>query len=193
MQRGRELSEINTLPEISTARTQLRVLLPEDAELLLAFRQRNRHHLTPWEPTRVADYYTVESARAALTLSLAHVRQGTALHLAAFDDRQRLVGLCNFTNVVRGVFQACHLGYSLDGERQGQGLMTEILEAALAYVFHELHLHRVMANYMPANVRSAAVLQRLGFQREGLARAYLKINGAWEDHILTAKLHPDYN
>ncbi|MGN7512099.1 hypothetical protein [Aeromonas salmonicida] len=36
---------------------------------------------------------------------------------------------------------------------------------------------------------SAALLERLGFEREGYARDYLMINGRWEDHILTALLN----
>ncbi|MFB0585429.1 hypothetical protein [Aeromonas salmonicida] len=39
-------------------------------------------------------------------------------------------------------------------------------------------------------LRSAALLERLGFEREGYARDYLMINGRWEDHILTALLNP---
>ena len=68
--------------------------------------------------------------------------------------------------------------------------MPEILEAALEYVFNTVGSHRVMATYMPSNERSAAVLQKLGFQQEGLAKSYLKIAGRWEDHILTSKINP---
>jgi ribosomal-protein-alanine N-acetyltransferase len=46
-----------------------------------------------------------------------------------------------------------------------------------------------MANYMPANERSGKLLSRLGFEREGLAKRYLYINGRWEDHVLTALLN----
>jgi ribosomal-protein-alanine N-acetyltransferase len=47
-----------------------------------------------------------------------------------------------------------------------------------------------MANYMPSNVRSASLLSRLGFEREGYARAYLFINGKWEDMVLTSLVAP---
>jgi ribosomal-protein-alanine N-acetyltransferase len=100
-----------------------------------------------------------------------------------------LVGECNFSNIVRGPFQACYLGFSVDGEEEGRGLMYAALEASIHHVFHELKLHRIMANYRPENVRSAALLARLGFLKEGVARRYLKINGVWADHILTAKIN----
>ena len=47
-------------------------------------------------------------------------------------------------------------------------------------------MHRIMANYMPHNMRSGNLLAKLGFEREGYARQYLQINGEWRDHVLTA-------
>ena len=44
---------------------------------------------------------------------------------------------------------------------------------------------------MPDNVASIALLERNGFRREGFARAYLKINGAWRDHFLLALLESE--
>jgi ribosomal-protein-alanine N-acetyltransferase len=67
--------------------------------------------------------------------------------------------------------------------------MREILEAAIEFVFSEVGLHRVMAGYIPSNYRSAALLARLGFEREGYARAYMQIAGRWQDHVLTSKIN----
>jgi ribosomal-protein-alanine N-acetyltransferase len=47
-----------------------------------------------------------------------------------------------------------------------------------------------MANHMPSNVKSERLLRTLGFEREGYARAYLKIAGKWEDMVLNALIHP---
>ena len=68
--------------------------------------------------------------------------------------------------------------------------MAQALQAAIAHIFQCVGLHRIMVNYQPANVRSEALLQRLGFEREGLARRYLKINGHWADHVLTSLINP---
>lgn len=70
--------------------------------------------------------------------------------------------------------------------------MHEALQAGIAYVFNELRLHRVMAGYMPRNLRSARVLGRLGFVIEGYARDYLLVDGRWEDHVLTALVNPQW-
>ena len=70
--------------------------------------------------------------------------------------------------------------------------MTEFVEAATNYVFAELDLHRIMANYVKENVRSARILEKLGFEKEGYAKSYLKIAGTWRDHVLTAKINPNH-
>ncbi len=96
-----------------------------------------------------------------------------------------------FANIIRGIFQACFLGYKLDERSQGHGYMTEALTAAIDYLFTTQRLHRIQANYMPHNQRSAAVLRRLGFTIEGTARNYLFIGGQWRDHVLTSLVNPD--
>jgi ribosomal-protein-alanine N-acetyltransferase len=101
-----------------------------------------------------------------------------------------VLGECNFTNIVRGPFQACFLGFSIGGRYEGRGLMHEALSAAIDHVFSQYRLHRIMANHRPENLRSGKLLTKLGFEREGLARAYLKINGEWADHVLTSRINP---
>ena len=97
-----------------------------------------------------------------------------------------MIGKVNLTQVARGPFQACYLGYAIDQEEQGKGKMFEATKLAIDYALHELQLHRIMANYLPTNERSARLLRRLGFVVEGYARDYLYINGAWRDHILAS-------
>ncbi|WP_226383430.1 GNAT family N-acetyltransferase [Burkholderia mayonis] len=102
-----------------------------------------------------------------------------------------LSGVCHFTNIVRGPFQACHLGFSGDGALQGRGLMRAGLRVAIEHVlFGVLRLHRIMANYRPENGRSGRLLARLGFESEGFARRYLQIKGRWTDHVLTSLINP---
>ncbi|MFM4650415.1 GNAT family N-acetyltransferase [Aeromonas bivalvium] len=181
------------LPHLTTARTRLTVLPPERADLMLDYYLRNRQHLAPWEPRRDPEFYTLASWFTRLRESYAQFFAGQAVNLVALDGSgERVIATCNFTNIVHGMFQACHLGYSIDGAHQGQGLMQEVVQGGIGYLFGELGLHRIMASHMPANLRSAALLARLGFEREGYARDYLMINGRWEDHVLTALLNPDW-
>ena len=70
----------------------------------------------------------------------------------------------------------------------GKGHMTRAVAAALRFGFGALRLHRIEAACIPDNAPSIALLERNGFRREGFARAYLKINDAWRDHVLLALL-----
>lgn len=95
-----------------------------------------------------------------------------------------------FFTIVRSPLQACYLGYSVDLDWEGKGAMSEAIPAVLDHAFGPLGLHRVMANHLPENERSARLLKRLGFETEGYARSYLFLDGAWRDHVLTARVNP---
>lgn len=180
-----------SLPAIETERLRLKLPEPGQARVMLDFRNENRDFLEPWEPLRPLDFYTGGFWRLQLQRNLQEFREGSSLCLALMDhDETEVLGVCNYTNIVRGTFQACHLGYALAEKHQGKGLMYEALEAANRYVFEQLKLHRIMANYLPRNERSGRLLERLGFRVEGQAEKLLKINGKWEDHVLTALINP---
>jgi ribosomal-protein-alanine N-acetyltransferase len=70
--------------------------------------------------------------------------------------------------------------------------MAEGFALALEYAFRQLKLHRVEANVQPANRRSLALVERLGFEREGYSRRYVKIGGRWRDHVRYAVLAEDW-
>ncbi|MEL7033683.1 MAG: ribosomal protein S5-alanine N-acetyltransferase [Pseudomonadota bacterium] len=164
---------------------------PEHLQDLRAYYLDNAAHLDPWEPARSDDFHLETAWRRRLLAVAEDHKAGRALKLVIrARDGGKVLGVCNYSNIIRGSFQACHLGYSLAETAQGQGLMYEALEASLHHVFTKLNLHRVMANYIPENERSGRLLTRLGFEQEGFAKDYLHINGVWRDHVLTAKINP---
>lgn len=176
---------------IFTARAVITPLAPGDAPALSAYYLRNAAHLAPWEPLRPEGYHDPAAWQGRVAEQLAEVAEGRAFrHVARRPGQEEILSVINLTNVVRGVFQACSLGYSIDAAAQGQGLMAEVLAPLIDRLFAVEGLHRVMANYMPSNTRSGRVLQRLGFEEEGRARDYLMIAGRWEDHVLTARIAP---
>lgn len=177
------------LPCLETSRCLIRLAERADAPELLRYRADNREHFMPWEPAREASYYTLEQCEQSIVEGLEAAQLDRGYPFVAFScDGQGIIASFTLTNVVRGPFQACLLGYGVAARLQGQRLMAEVLEAGLTLAFDQLDLHRVMANYLPRNERSARLLARLGFEREGYARAYLRIAGRWEDHVLTAKI-----
>jgi ribosomal-protein-alanine N-acetyltransferase len=183
--------ELKLIPELETENLIISVLTPDDFELLVKYQNENRSHLSPWEPSRTPQYFSLEETKKRVELSFKDFQLGSSISLAAFDkNKSEIIGLCSFSNIVHGVFQACNLGYSISENKQGKGLMFEMLQASILYVFTEYNLHRIMANYIPSNIRSSKLLDKLGFQREGVAKSYLKIAGSWQDHVLTSKINP---
>ena len=148
-----------------TDRVQGFLLSAEHAPALHAYYTANADHLAPWEPVRPPGYHSLDAWTSRAREFEAEQERGVSIRLLAFaPDSAELTGVCFFTNIVRGVFQACNMGYSIAGEHGGKGLMTEIVGASVDYVFRHLELHRIMANYMPENVRSARVLEKLDFE-----------------------------
>lgn len=144
------------------------------------------------EPLRTDAFYQLNAIQQRLADMEKQMQSANALHLLLFyPDTKDIIGECNFTNIIRGPFNACFLGFSLDQNEQGKGIMQEALETAIEYMFANQKLHRIMANYIPENHRSGNLLKRLRFEEEGRARKYLKINGQWADHILTARINDE--
>lgn len=138
-------------------------------------------------PRWTADFFELDRWRLQLKVNRDEYFADESFKLFMFEKATgSVIGFVNFNNIVRRVAQYCNLGYGLAQAKQGQGFMDEALRHSIKYSFEVLNLHRVMANYMPHNVRSGRVLKKLGFVAEGFARDYLFINGRWEDHVLTS-------
>jgi ribosomal-protein-alanine N-acetyltransferase len=173
--------------ELPTDRLCLKVIGPDFARQSLDYYTRNRAFLSEWNPISPAEFYTLAHHQERLRAELGQMNEGRLVRFWLFKREDTAfataIGNLAFNNIVRGAFQSCHLGYQLDEREINQGFMTEALERAIAFAFDEMQLHRIEANVMPRNRRSSRVLEKLGFEQEGLARKYLKINGVWEDHI----------
>lgn len=177
---------------LETERLVLRTARPDEAHAVLEFFERNEPHLGPWEPARPPGFLTVELWRERLAQYRDHWLAGTSYRLHLFEKAApaRVVGSIGLSNVARGVFQNAQMGFGLDAACVGRGLMLEAVNATLDFAFGPLDLHRIEANHQPQNLRSAALLRRAGFEVQGYARDYLFLDGAWRDHVLTAKRRP---
>jgi ribosomal-protein-alanine N-acetyltransferase len=177
------------IPQLQTDRTNLTLLQPTQALLMQAFYVENWRFLKPWEPTRTDEYYSLAGWQHILGRYNQTFQEGRTLNFAALNlANTQVIAVCNFSSIVHGPAQSCNLGYSIAEKYQGQGLMFEILDKLIPYVMRQYELHRVNANHMPHNERSAALLKRLGFEKEGYAKSFLKIDGKWQDHVLNARI-----
>jgi ribosomal-protein-alanine N-acetyltransferase len=178
-----------------TERLHLALLPPDAAARVLAYHEANRGHLGPVSPARPDNFFTVTWWRSRLAQDAEDWRLGLALRLFLLPREASLtsapvLGSISLNDIRRGPLQSAELGFGLDHQHEGRGLMTEALRAVCDYAFGPMALHRLQANHLPENRRSAAVLRRLGFQTEGLARELVCIDGRWRDHVLTALLAP---
>lgn len=155
-------------------------------------REQSQAFLTPWEPTWPADDLTRSAYRRRLRRYTRDVREAAAYPFFIFrEDDDALVGGCTLSNIRRGVTQTCSLGYWAGQPYARQGYVGAGVRALIPFVFEGLGLHRLEAACLPSNEPSKQLLVKCGFTQEGYARDYLKINGAWRDHLLFAILSGD--
>ena len=167
----------------------LRPAIAADYSAWARLREQSRAFLTPWEPTWLSDDLTRVAFRRRLRRQAEEIAGDESFAFLIFDSTSdELLGGLTLGGIRRGVAQAATLGYWMGAPHAGKGRMTRAVAAVVRFGFDSLRLHRIEAACIPDNAPSIALLERNGFQREGFARAYLKINDAWRDHILLALL-----
>ena len=132
---------------------------PSDSLSRAAFRRRLQRYARDWQADSSYTFFMLKTSGPQ-------------------QSGEILVGGITLSNVRRGVAQSGSLGYWMGAPYAGKGLMSEGVQCVLDFAFDELGLHRVEAACLPHNAASMQLLRRSGFREEGLARRYLKINGA---------------
>ncbi len=170
-------------------------LRPAQSDDYLAWstlRESSREFLTPWEPVWPADDLTRGAFRRRLRRQADEIVRDESFPFLIFQEGSNiLMGGLTIGGIRRGVSQSATLGYWMGAPHAGKGHMTRAVAVAIAFGFSTMRLHRLEAACIPANIASATLLERNGFQREGFARAYLCINGEWRDHYLFGLLESD--
>ena len=168
----------------------IRLIAVEDAPALAELLQVSRAFLAPWDPLRPDDYFTVDGQHRAIEEALARYDEQAIVPYVIVEDGH-IVGRVTLSNVVRGAFQSCTLGYWLGSAHTGRGLATVAVGEIMGVAFAELALHRIEAGTLPHNIASQRVLERNGFSRFGVAPKYLNIAGRWQDHVMYQALNPN--
>lgn len=164
----------------------IRPLLLADAEELAALYRANREFLAANEPVRPPEFFTVEGQRRRI-----EERAADGFHQFAILEGGGFAGTINLFHIVREALQSGTVGYWVDHERNGRGLATAAVGEILAFAFDELDLHRVEAATLVDNLSSQRVLEKNRFERIGLARRFLRIDGEWRDFLLFQRLSDD--
>ena len=177
---------------IETERMSLRPPRHSDYRAWAALRRHSRPFLEPWEPTWDAGHLSRKGFVNRVHWAGRSIAQGSALPLFLIRRAdQALMGALTLDNIRRGPSQAGTTGYWIGEPFARQGYMQEALEALVHYAFHKLDLSRLEAGCLPENTASRGLLEKVGYKYEGVAQAYLQINGRWRNHVLYANLRHD--
>ncbi|GIO34533.1 MULTISPECIES: GNAT family N-acetyltransferase [Paenibacillus] len=165
----------------------IRQLELSDAEDCLKLEVENRDFFQLYGPLRDEKFFTMDGQIERIEKYVLLAKQDSAYSFGIFlADSKQLIGNVTLSEVARGNYQSCWIGYSLDRKHNGKGYMTKAVKLAVDYGFNELKLHRIEAGVMPHNIPSIKVLEKAGFHKEGIAIENVKINGRWENHQILA-------
>jgi RimJ/RimL family protein N-acetyltransferase len=170
-------------PEVS-----LRPARPDDAPLLHLWRtERSVRRHQPLAPLSAAQLRSDLGARRFDDLYRA---RGDRFDWIVLSHRQPAGWITLVVHSWEHGLGEC--GYSLSTPFQRKGIMPRALAQLLVELFGRTRLHRIEARTAVGNVASQRVLERLGFRREGLLRAYFQLDGEWLDNYLFAIVKEDW-
>ena len=177
---------------LETERLTLRPPSHSDFRAWSALRYESADFLQPWEPTWAPDHLTRKSFTNRVYWAQRSVSNGTALPLFIVRRSDEVIlGAITLDHIRRGPAQAGTTGYWIGEKFAREGYMREAIEGVVHYAFTTLDLSRIEAGCLEENKPSRALLEKCGFKYEGVAQAYLQINGRWRNHVLYANLRHD--
>lgn len=180
--------EIINSVKIENSKIIVRMADAKDANSVIKYFVENEEHLNPFEPKKSDRFYTYDFWVNRIESSVKEFEKLKSLRLFIFekDVPEEVIGMLSFEEICKQPFHSCEMGYSIAKDKQGKGYMKQAIELSIKYVFEELNLKRIRANYTPHNQKSGLLLKKLGFIVEGYARDYIYIEDKWEDIILTS-------
>jgi RimJ/RimL family protein N-acetyltransferase len=109
----------------------------------------------------------------------------------ASQSSDAILGTCTLFHL-DATHRRAEIGFALGRAHWGQGLATEAVELLIGFAFDRLNLHRLEADVDPRNDRSLQLLERQGFQREGLLRERYHLNGELPDAVVLGLLRREW-
>jgi ribosomal-protein-alanine N-acetyltransferase len=177
---------------VDTERLYLRAPAQTDYRQWSELRHASKEFLTPWEPTWSPDHLSRKSFSNRVYWSQKNINGGTSIPLFMFRrEDDKFVGAITLDNIRHGPAQTGTMGYWIGQPYARHGYMTEALLAMVHYAFSTMDISRVESACLPENVASRGVLEKCGYKYEGVAQAYIQINGRWRTHVLYAALRAD--
>lgn len=174
-------------PLIQTERTNIYITHPDMAETVLAYKIRNKARFQLVEPHRAANYFELDNTIKRIEQMQKETQNKQSFCLiATLKNSHEMIASINFVLFRYDAAQSCSLGYSINQDHEGKGLMYEIVKPSIEYVREHFKIHRITADHLVHNHKSEKILAKLGFEKIGLARSSVFIAGKWQDQILNA-------
>jgi ribosomal-protein-alanine N-acetyltransferase len=165
---------------------RLRPVDYSDAAAWRTARQRSAAWLAPWDATVPPGGESRPVSFRSLVRTLKRsARKGTAYPFA-IDVNGLFAGQVTVSNIVRGSAQFASIGYWIDQQYAGRGIVPRSVALVIDHCFTAAGLHRIEIAIRPENSNSLRVVEKLGLQEVGYAPRYLHIDGAWRDHRIYA-------
>ena len=179
------------LLQYETQRLILKVLGPDYSNDVLRFYKNDRELFEQYESDRSPNFYTENHQRTilqleyGLTLKLAQVR----FYVFLKDDPETIIGtVCLYD--ISSSYSRAEIGYKFSSAYHHKGYAIEAVEKLIDIAFSELGLHRISAHVQEHNAPSIRLLVGLGFEKEGICRDFLCLNGMWTDHLQYSLIAP---
>ena len=184
----------DTLATLSTPQTRLMPLTEARAPLIFQYYKENLNHLFKWDAVANPSAHSIETwLHYAQWAKQEYLDQKQVEFIATDHSETEMLALCSITDIKLAPYYSGDMGFSIAEKHEGKGIMFEVAQKAVEFMFKEYGLHRLTATFHPDNLRSKALLERLGFEREGYAKAYMQVGDmGWQDHVVMALVNPDH-
>lgn len=164
----------------------LRPLRRRDRTDFDRLRQRNADWLRPWDASDPERGRAPIDFRTLRRWNEQQARLGTQLPLAITLRGGAVLGQITAGPIQYGALRSAVLGYWIDREAAGRGLVPRSVALVIDHLFAELGLHRIEVTVRPENTASLRVVEKLHLRPEGMRRAAIHVDGAWRDHLVFA-------
>ncbi|MCR5416090.1 MAG: GNAT family N-acetyltransferase [Pseudobutyrivibrio sp.] len=175
---------------LTTDNLCLKVLTSDSASMVLDFYKRNRNIFEKYEPVIGDDFYTIEHQKKILNFEYQNIMKLVMIRFWIFEKNNpnKIIGTVSYRNIVRPIYESCTIGYKMDHEYINRGYCSEAIKATIPLLAKELGIHRFEALILPDNAPSIHMVEKLGFNYEGILRDKIIIGGKRLDHCMFAYL-----
>lgn len=168
----------------------LRILEEGEYAKVLDFYTKGDAYFGALEPDRAPGFFTDSYQRYVLKCeyNMFLTERSARYYIFTKENPDVVIGTVSLRDMRKDNFCSATVGYKMLEEFTGRGYCTEAVKCVTEASFAENGIHRVYAYVQPDNIGSIKVLENSGFEREGLVRDYVQLNGKWLDHLMYGKI-----